>query len=82
MPSFKIQADIFARLSVFDSPKGSSNTFKTHKNISPYFKKRYLIIYKFYYYLYIYFDTLFCIRLESLSSLLAGLNYLTIINIF
>ena len=47
MPSFKIQADIFTRLSVFDSPKGSSNTFKTHKNISLYFKRRYLIIYKY-----------------------------------
>ena len=46
MPSFEIQADIFTRLSVFDSPKGSSNTFKTHKNISLYFKRRYLIIYK------------------------------------
>ena len=45
MPSFEIQADIFTRLSVFDSPKGSSNTFKTHKNISLYFKRRYLIIY-------------------------------------
>ena len=48
MPSFEIQADIFTRLSVFDSPKGSSNTFKTHKNISLYFKRRYLIIYKYY----------------------------------
>ena len=42
-----MQADIFTRLSVFDSPKGSSNTFTTHKNISPYFKRRYLIIYKY-----------------------------------
>ena len=33
MPSFEIQADIFARLSVFDSLKDSSNTFKTRKNI-------------------------------------------------
>ena len=47
MPSFKIQADIFTRLSVFDSPKGSSNTFKTQKNISLYFKRRYLIIYNY-----------------------------------
>ena len=47
MPSFKIQAHIFTRRSVFDSPKGSSNTFKTHKNISLYFKRRYLIIYKY-----------------------------------
>ena len=48
MPSFEIKADIFTRLSVFDSPKGSSNTFKTHKNISLYFKRRYLIIYNYY----------------------------------
>ena len=47
MPSFEIKADIFTRLSVSDSPKGSSNTFKTHKNISLYFKRRYLIIYKY-----------------------------------
>ena len=47
MPSFETQADIFTRLSVFDSPKDSSNTFKTHKNISLYFKRRYLIIYKY-----------------------------------
>ena len=45
MPSFKIQANIFTRLSVFDSPKGLSDIFKTHKNISLYFKRRYLIIY-------------------------------------
>ena len=50
MPSFEIQADIFTRLSVFDSPKGSSNTFKTHKNISLYFKRRYLIIYNYFYF--------------------------------
>ena len=31
MPSFELQADIFTCLSVLDSPKGSSNTFKTHK---------------------------------------------------
>ena len=49
MPSFEIQADItiITRLSVFDSPKGLSNTFKTHKNISLYFKRRYLIIYNY-----------------------------------
>ena len=47
MPSFEIQADIFTRLSVFDSPEGSSNTFKTHKNISLYFKRRYIIIYNY-----------------------------------
>ena len=48
MPSFKIQADIFNHFSVFDSPKGSSDTFKTHKNISLYFKRRYLIIYNYF----------------------------------
>ena len=47
MPSSETPADIFTRLSVFDSPKGSSITFKTHKNISLYFKRRYLIIYKY-----------------------------------
>ena len=47
MPSFEIQAHIFTRLSAFDSPEGSSNTFKTHKNISLYFKRRYLIIYNY-----------------------------------
>ena len=49
MPSFEIQADIFTRLSVFDSPKGSSNTFKTQKNVSLYFKRRYLIIYNYFF---------------------------------
>ena len=48
MPSFEIQADIFTCLSVFDSPKGSSDTFKTHRNISLYFKRRYLTIYKYF----------------------------------
>ena len=38
MPSFETPADISTRLSVFDS----SNTFETHKNISLYFKRRYL----------------------------------------
>ena len=44
MPSFETLtlADIFTHLS-----KSSSNTFKTHKNISLYFKRRYLIIYKY-----------------------------------
>ena len=37
--------DIFTRLSVSDSPKGSSDTFKTCKNISQYFKRRGLIKY-------------------------------------
>ena len=45
MPSFETLADMFNPLSVSDSPKGLSNTFKTHKNISLYFKRRYLIIY-------------------------------------
>ena len=48
MPSFEIPADIFTRLSVFDSPKGSSDTVKTRKNISLYFKRRHLIIYKYF----------------------------------
>ena len=51
MPSYEIQADIFTRLSVFDSRKGSSNTFKTHKNISLYFKRKYLIIYNYHQFL-------------------------------
>ena len=42
-----IVTNFFTRLSVFDSPKGSSNTFKTHKNISLYFKRRYLITYNY-----------------------------------
>ena len=46
MHSFATPADIFTHLSVFDSPKGSSNTFKTHKN-SLYFKRRYLIMYTY-----------------------------------
>ena len=36
----KIPANIFTHLSVLDSPKGSTNTFKTRKNISLYFKKK------------------------------------------
>ena len=47
MPSFETLADIFTRLSVFDSAKGSSDTFKAHKNISLYFKRKHLIIYKY-----------------------------------
>ena len=47
MPSFETLADIFTRLSVFDSPKGSSNIFNTHKNISLYFQRRHLIIYNY-----------------------------------
>ena len=42
-----MQADIFTCLSAFDSPKGSSNTVKTRKNISLYFKRRHLIIYNY-----------------------------------
>ena len=49
MPSFETTADIFTCLSVFDSPEGSSSTFKTHKNISLYFKRNYLIIYNYYF---------------------------------
>ena len=40
MPSFEIPADIFTRLSVFDSPKGSSDTFKTSKKYQPVFQKK------------------------------------------
>ena len=40
---------MFAHLSVFDSPKGSSDAYKTRKNISLYFKgKHIIIIYKHY----------------------------------
>ena len=46
MPSFEILADIFTFLSVFDSPKGSSNTVKTRKKCQPVFQKKALIIYK------------------------------------
>ena len=44
VPSFEIQADIFTRPSLFGSPKGPSNTFKTRKNISLYFRTNHLII--------------------------------------
>ena len=47
MPSFEIPADIFTRLSVFDSPKGLSNTFKTRKKYHPVFQKKELIIYNY-----------------------------------
>ena len=40
MPSFEILADIFTCLSVFDSPKGSSNTVKTRKKYQPVFQKK------------------------------------------
>ena len=39
--------NIFTRLSVFGSPEGSSDIFKTHKNISLYFKRRYLTIHNY-----------------------------------
>ena len=51
LPSFEIMADNFTRLSVFDSTEGSSNTFKTRKNISWHFKKRHLVTYKYEFYL-------------------------------
>ena len=47
MTSFGIPADIFTRLSVSNSPKGFSDTLKTHKNISLCFKRRHLIIYNY-----------------------------------
>ena len=50
MPSFETATDIFTRLSVFDRPKGSSNTFKTQKKYQPVFQKKYLIIYKYWVY--------------------------------
>ena len=40
VPSIEILADIFACLSVFDSPKGSSNTAKTRKKYQPVFQKK------------------------------------------
>ena len=40
MASFELPADIFTRLSVFDSPNGSSNTFKTRKKYQPVFRKK------------------------------------------
>ena len=48
MPSFEIPADIFTHLSVSELPEGSSNTFKTRKNVSLYFKRRHLIIDQYY----------------------------------
>ena len=36
----EILVDIFTRLSVFNSPKGSSNTFKACKNISNIIQKK------------------------------------------
>ena len=40
MPSFEILADIFTCLSVFDLPKGSSNTVKTRKKYQRVFQKK------------------------------------------
>ena len=40
----EIPAGIFSRLSVFDLPKSSSNTFKTQKNISLYFTTRHIML--------------------------------------
>ena len=37
---FEILADIFTCLSVFDSPKGSSNTVKTRKKYQPVFQRK------------------------------------------
>ena len=34
MPSFETPADIFTRPFVFDSPKGSSDTLKTHLRVT------------------------------------------------
>ena len=64
MPSFEIQADIFTRLSVFDSPKDSSDTLKTHKNISPYFKRRYLIIHNYFPIWKCHFDSVVSLGVE------------------
>ena len=43
MPPFEIVL-IFFTFSVFDSPKGSSNTSKTYKNIGHYFKRMHIVI--------------------------------------
>ena len=40
MPSFEIPTDIIAHLSVFDSPKGSSDTFKTREKYRPGLQKK------------------------------------------
>ena len=48
MPSFEVPAKFFACVSVFESSKGLSNTFKTYENISLYFIRRHLIIYDYY----------------------------------
>ena len=48
VPSFEIPADTFTRLSVFDSPKGLSNTLKNCKDINLYFKRRHLITYEYF----------------------------------
>ena len=68
MPSVETPADIFTRLY---SLEGSSNTFKTHKNISLYFKRRYLIIYNY----YIMFT-----HLTKMTADVATINSISIIN--
>ena len=35
-------------LNIYKGPKGSSNTLKTCKNVSRYFKRRHLMIYKYF----------------------------------
>ena len=66
MPSFETPADIFTRLSVFDSLTGSLNTFQTHKSIRLYFKIRYLIIiYNYYLAEHIYQEPYSIFRLEK-----------------
>ena len=40
MPCFELLADTFTNLSVSDSPEDLSDTFKTDKNISPFFEGR------------------------------------------
>ena len=44
-PFLGVAINTFTRLSIFDSPKASSDTFKTDKNINLYFKRKHLIIY-------------------------------------
>ena len=63
--SFKIPSDIFFTcVSVFHSPKGSLNAFKTRKNISLHFRIKHLIIYN-------YFFIRFCIFIHLYSQMLS-----------
>ena len=48
MPFIEIPPDIFTRLYILDSPEGSLYFVNARKNISLYFKRRQLIIYKCY----------------------------------